>query len=228
MIGIIGAMDIEIAGIEAAMQIEKKEKISGCQFISGTFEGKKVVAAVCGPGKVNAAACAEAMILKYNPTLVINTGVGGTLCNDLKIGDIAISSAVVQHDMDTSPLGDPIGLIPAINKIEIEADKNYVCAMENALVATNLNFKRGVIASGDQFINSTEKKDFITKTFNGICCEMEGASIGHICFLNDVPFVVLRAISDGADENSHMNYPEFCAMAAENTVKVLRKFFKNL
>lgn len=225
MIGIIGAMDIEILGIEELMQIEKKETISGCKFIVGKFKEKKIVAAVCGPGKVNAAACAEAMILKYNPKLVINTGVGGTLDSGLKIGDIALSSAVVQHDVDTTPLGDPAGFLSGINRIKIEADKVFASAMEKALLKTGLNYKTGIIASGDQFINASEKKEFIKNTFDGICCEMEGASIGHICLLNQVPFVVLRAISDGADESSHMSYSEFCAFAAANTVKVLSEFF---
>lgn len=228
MIGIIGAMEIEIETLKVLMKIEKKEKISGIEYVCGELCGKNAVLAVCGPGKVNAAACAEAMILKFNPQLIINTGVGGTLSNELKIGDVAVSSAVVEHDMDTSALGEPKGLIPGINMIEMKADKESVLKMEKALEEVGINYRVGVVASGDQFINSSEKKKFITEEFGGICCEMEGASIGHVCVLNEMPFIVLRAISDGADENSHMNYPEFCALAAENTAKVMQEFLKSV
>ena len=228
MIGIIGAMKIEVEKIIEKMTDKTSVMISGAQFVSGKFYDKDVVVAVSGVGKVNAAAITEAMIIKYSPDFVINTGVAGTLSNKLNIGDIAISKDVVEHDMDTSPLGDPKGFISGLNVVKMEADKKIIEMFSNVLTELNINFEIGTVASGDQFINSSEVKEKIRNEFNGICCEMEGASIGHVCTINDVPFCVLRAISDGADDSSHMSYEQFCDIAANNSMKVLEMFFNKL
>ena len=228
MIGIIGAMKIEVEKIIEKMTDKTSVMISGAQFVIGKFFGKDVVVAVSGVGKVNAAAITEAMILKYSPDFVINTGVAGTLSSKLNIGDVAISKDVVEHDMDTSPLGDPKGFISGLNVVKMEADKRIIEMFSNVLTELNINFEIGTIASGDQFINSSEVKEKIISEFNGICCEMEGASIGHVCTINNVPFCVLRAISDGADDSSHMSYEQFCDIAASNSIKVLELFFDRL
>ncbi len=228
MIGIIGAMDVEVENLKAKIENKKIEAFSGIEFVSGKIFDKDVVVAKCGIGKVFAAICAETMILKYNPEFIINTGVAGTLTCELSIGDVAISESVCQHDMDTSPIGDPKGLLSGINIINIPADEYLVNLAKTVIKEQNINCKKGVIASGDQFIASKEQKDFIVSEFNAIACEMEGASIGHVCYVNKVKFLVLRAISDSADNSSHMDYPTFLKMASENSTKVTFELIKRI
>lgn len=228
MIGIIGAMDVEVENLKAQIENKKIETVSGVEFVSGRIFDKDVVVAKCGIGKVFASICAEAMILKYAPDVIINTGVAGTLTEELSIGDVAISQSVCQHDMDTSPIGDPKGLLSGINIINIPADEILTEIAQNVIKAHNINCKKGVIASGDQFIASKEQKDFIVSEFSAIACEMEGASIGHVCFVNNVKFLVLRAISDSADNSSHMDYPTFLKMASENSTKVTLEIIRRI
>ena len=203
MIGIIAAMNVEMESRCSYIQNPVTETISGITFVSGTLEGSEVVTAVCGIGKVFAAMCAQTMILRYKPDCIVNTGVAGTLTDKLKIGSIAVSSAVVQHDMDTSALGDPIGMISGINKVLLPADQDLCDQLSACATVLGIHTQTGVIASGDQFISSSERKSAIVKTFGAIACEMEGASIGQVCYVNRVPFCVLRAISDSADGSSH-------------------------
>lgn len=226
MIGIICAMQIEIDKINEEIENKVTENISGITFTKGTLYGKDIVTAVCGVGKVFAAICAEAMIIKYNPSVIINTGVGGTLTDKLGIGDVAVADGVVQHDMDTSPLGDPVGLLSGINIVTIPTDSQTSEKISSCVRSIGVKCERGIIASGDQFINSTDKKEYITKTFNAIACEMEGASIGHVCYVNGVKFAVIRAISDGAGDDSHMDYPTFAKKAAEVSAKAVKLFVK--
>ena len=226
MIGIIAAMDVEMKSLRSYMENTETEVISGIRFVRGTLEGKDVVTAVCGIGKVFAALCAQTMILHYQPRCIINTGVAGTLTDALTIGSIAVSSAVVQHDMDTSPLGDPIGLISGINKVELPADRLLTGQLSACAKVMGIKTATGVIASGDQFVASAERKAFIVEHFKAIACEMEGAAVGQVCYVNKVPFCVLRAISDSADGSSHMDYPTFVQMAAEQSVALLRRFMR--
>lgn len=226
MIGIIAAMDVEMKSLRSYMDNTETEVISGIRFVRGTLEGKDVVTAVCGIGKVFAALCAQTMILHYQPQCIINTGVAGTLTDALTIGSIAVSSAVVQHDMDTSPLGDPVGLISGINKVELPADRLLTGQLSACAKVMGIKTATGVIASGDQFVASAERKAFIVEHFKAIACEMEGAAVGQVCYVNKVPFCVLRAISDSADGSSHMDYPTFVQMAAEQSVALLRRFMR--
>ena len=226
MIGIIAAMDVEMKSLRSYMENTETEVISGIRFVRGTLEGKDVVTAVCGIGKVFAALCAQTMILHYQPQCIINTGVAGTLTEALTIGSIAVSSAVVQHDMDTSPLGDPVGLISGINKVELPADRLLTGQLSACAKVMGIKTATGVIASGDQFVASAERKAFIVEHFKAIACEMEGAAVGQVCYVNKVPFCVLRAISDSADGSSHMDYPTFVQMAAEQSVALLRRFMR--
>lgn len=226
MIGIIAAMDVEMNSLRSYMENTETEVISGIRFVRGSLEGRDVVTAVCDIGKVFAALCAQTMILHYQPQAVINTGVAGTLTDALTIGSIAVSSAVVQHDMDTSPLGDPLGLISGINKVELPADRLLTGQLSACAKVMGIKTATGVIASGDQFVASAERKAFITEHFGAIACEMEGAAIGQVCYVNKVPFCVLRAISDSADGSSHMDYPTFVKMAAEQSVALLRRFMR--
>ena len=224
MIGIIGAMDIEVEKIKAFLTDISTENISGVDFVRGQFENKDVVVAKCGVGKVFAGLCAEAMILKYSPNLIINVGVAGCLDETLKIGDIVIADEVCQHDMDTSPLGDPVGLLSDINIIKIPADKKAYELFSECAKELSLSHTVGTIASGDQFVSSSEKKKYIIDNFGAKSCEMEGGAIGHVCYVNNVPFAVLRAMSDGADDGAKMDFPTFAKMAAENSTNVIKSF----
>ena len=228
MIGIIGAMDIEVNNLKALIENKQTKTISGNEFVWGTIYNKEVVVAKCGIGKVFAAICAQTMILNFNPEYIINTGVAGTLTKELSVGDIAISSSVVQHDMDTSPLGDPVGLVSGINVINFNANEHLIKSVEAVLKENNFNFKTGIIASGDQFIATKTQKESIVKNFNAIACEMEGASIGHTAFVNNVGFIVIRAISDSADDSSTLDYPTFLKMAAEKSTKITLNLIKRI
>lgn len=221
MIGIIGAMDIEVDALKALMEDTKSETVSGIEFATGTLQGKRVVAAVCGIGKVFAAVCAQTMILRYGARCVINTGVAGSLTAELEIGDIAVADAAVQHDMDTSPLGDPVGLISGINLVRLPADKELgekICAAAERLGIRSL---RGTIVSGDQFVASAGKKAELASEFNAIACEMEGAAIGQVCHINNVPFAIIRSISDSYSGKGEMDYEQFKHLAAENSRAVV-------
>ena len=224
MIGIIAAMNVEMDALRAQMEHTETEVISGIRFVRGELDGKEIVTAVCGIGKVFAALCAQTMILHYQPPAIINTGVAGMLTDQLDFGSVAVSSAVVQHDMDTSPLGDPIGLISGINKVEIPADKLLCGHISACAKVMGIRTATGVIASGDQFVASAERQADIAGHFKAIACEMEGAAVGQVCYVNHVPFCVLRAISDSADGASHMDYPAFVQMASEQSVRLLRRF----
>lgn len=227
MIGIIGAMQIEIDKINEALEEKEARVISGVTFTKGLLYGKEVVTAVSGVGKVFAAICAEAMILAFSPEIIINTGVGGSLSDELSIGDVAVADGVVQHDMDTSPIGDPVGLLSGINMIKIPSDKEVLSKMAQCVESLGARVRTGTIASGDEFVSSSEKKKWIKETFGAIACEMEGAAIGHVAYMNNVKFAVIRAISDGAGDESHMDYFTFVQKAAELSAAAVKLFVKN-
>lgn len=224
LIGIIGAMDIEVDGLLKEMGEHDSKTVSGIVFHSGKINNKRVVVAKCGIGKVFAAMCAQTMILEYKPDAIINTGVAGTLTNELSIMDVAIAKNVVQHDMDTSAIGDPVGLISGINKIYIETDENVRNTLKNACIELDCKHYLGTIASGDKFIADSMEKERIKNAFDAAACEMEGASIGQVCYVNDIPFGILRAISDG--EGAEMDYSTFAPLAANQSVDITKKFIE--
>ena len=226
MIGILGAMDIELEALLADLQQKESEQISGFTFFKGKLSGREVVIAKCGIGKVAAAVCAQTMILRYAPSLLLHTGVAGTLTSALSVTDVAIGTSAVQHDMDTSPLGDPVGLISGINKIYFEADKKAADLFLAIAKESGVNAIGGTIASGDQFIASAEQKARIVKNFDAIACEMEGGAVAHAAYLAKTPFVILRAISDSADGSSHMDYPTFLPIAANRSYAMVKEFLK--
>lgn len=224
-IGIIGAMQIEIEGLKAEMTEITEEVISGVTYTKGKLAGKEVVCAVCGVGKVFAAIAAQTIILRYAPRALLNTGVAGGLADGLTVGDIVLADNVVQHDMDTSPLGDPVGLLSGINIVNIPADGALLGALRAATEACGLKTVVGTVATGDQFIASSAQKTRLREVFHAAACEMEGGSIGHVAYVNRVPFAVLRAISDGGDG---MEFSEFVTLAAKNSVAVTREFVKRI
>ena len=228
LVGIIGAMKPEIEAVKNIVENPETETVSGIEFVKGQIYGVDVVVAVCGIGKVFAAICAQTMILKYSPDVIINVGVAGALSPELSIGDIAIADSVVQHDMDTTPVGDPPGLISGINIVNFPCNSDVVSLFEECCKERGCNYRVGVIASGDCFVNGKETKKRITDNFNAISCEMEGGSIGHVCYVNGVDFCVLRAMSDSGDENSHNDYAVSLAKASDAAFGVLDIFLRKL
>lgn len=219
-IGIIGAMEPEVEAIIATLDDKSQETVSGITFHIGKIGEKRVAVAKCGIGKVFAALCAQTMILKYNPDLIVNTGVGGALASGITTGDIVIASDLCQHDMDTSAIGDPKGLVSGINMIYFEADKRAGEILLSTAKSLGLNARLGRIASGDKFIASGEDKTRIITDFSADACEMEGCAIAQVAYVNGTPFAVVRAISDSADGEATMDYPTFLPIAAKNSTNM--------
>lgn len=228
MLGIIGAMTVEVDELKKIMSDTLEHTVGDMTFVSGKLYGADAVVTVCGEGKVNAAMCTQAMIMEYAPDLIVNTGVGGGLADGLKIGDVVVASAVVEHDMDMSPLGYSIGFVGGVNRTEMPCDKKTADLLERCTRELNIPCRRGIVASGDQFISSDEKKAFLVKTFNASVCEMEGAAIGHVCIRNGVPFGVLRSVSDSGDDKASMSFPEFAELAAKNSIAIIKLFASEL
>ena len=236
MIGIICAMDVELEKILAMMEKEQGDIISGIVYHRGTIGGKDAVCVVCGVGKVFAAMCTQTMILKYAPDCIINVGVAGALDKRLNITDIVVADDLVQHDMDVTALGVPRGMILGTDYIAFPTEKKVSDLLYAAVDTLNkdqtrkgdkaLGIYRGRIASGDQFIATKEQKEDITETFGAVACEMEGAAIAQVCYVNHIPYAVMRAISDTADESSETDFPEFAKEAADYTAEVIRHFFE--
>ena len=220
-IGIIGALAHEVDLLIGRMENKTATCVSGMDFTEGTLGGRSVVVARCGIGKVFAALCAQTMIIRFGVDAVINTGCAGTLTDALGIGDIAVSSDVVQWDMDTSPLGDPVGMISGLNLVKLPADDTLVKAVTSVLREFGRKYSVGTVASGDRFVAKPETKKYIADTFGGIVCEMEGAAVGHACLVNNVPFVVIRAVSDGGDDSAQIDYPTFAASAAQKSAEIV-------
>lgn len=228
MIGIIGAMSAEVEALKAKIENPRTERISGAEFVSGRLSGKDIVVAQCGIGKVFAAVCAQTMILRYGATVLINTGVAGTLSDKIGILDFAISSGVVQHDMDTTAIGDAPGLISGINIVEIPAAKSLCDTVVSTAIEQGNRAIAGVVASGDQFINNASRKAFIRDTFGAVCCEMEGAAIGQVCYINGVDFVIIRCISDNASGEAEMEYPEMVKLAAIKSQQLVEAILERI
>ena len=227
-IGIIGAMSVEVDALKAKLAECETVKVSGVDFFCGNLAGKDVVVAQCGIGKVFAAICAQTMILRFGVTHIINTGVAGTLSEKLSILDVAIADGVVQHDMDTSPIGDPVGLISGINKIVLPTSDYMAKIAADVAGELGVKYGRGIIASGDQFISSADRKRYIVDKFGAVACEMEGAAIGHVCYVNGIECLIVRAISDSASGEATMEYPQMVALAAEQSIKMTERIIQSL
>lgn len=225
-IGIIGAMEPEVEALVCALEDKKSITVSGISFHSGRIGEKSVVVAKCGIGKVFAAICAQTMILNFSPSLIVNTGVGGALARGITTGDIIIASDLCQHDMDTSAIGDPKGLVSGINVIYFEADKRAGEILLSTAKQLGMNARLGRIASGDKFIASGEDKERIISDFSADGCEMEGCAIAQTAFVNGTPFAVVRAISDSADGEATMDYPTFLPLAAKNSAALTLTLIK--
>lgn len=226
MIGIIGAMSEEISHFSEIMENKETKKFGSLEFISGKIYGKDVVCAMCGIGKVFAAVTAQTMILCYKPDMIINTGVAGSLTDELKVFDVAVGTASVQYDFDTTAFGDPLGLIPTLNTVKLPCDPKIIdmlCACADEL---KIPHKRSIIATADRFLEDDGKKGFLREHFGASACEMEGGSIGQVCVFNKVPYGIIRCISDSSGGTA--DYNEFVKRSAKISARITELFIKNI
>lgn len=223
MLGIIGAMDEEVAKIKEQMTDVTIVEKASMEFYKGKLEGKEAVVVRSGVGKVNAAVCTQVLIGELGATAVVNTGIAGSLDAVINIGDVVISSDVVHHDMNATGFGYPVGQIPQMNTFSFEADAKLRQLAKECCerVNPNINVFVGRVASGDQFISDKDTKQKIIENFKASCTEMEGAAIAQTAYLNQVPFLIIRAISDKADDSAKVDYSAFEAQAIENSVKLM-------
>jgi adenosylhomocysteine nucleosidase len=228
--GIIGAMEEEVNILKSKMQVESITKKASMEFYKGTLKGKDVVIVRSGISKVNAAVCTQILVDDFKINRVINTGIAGSLQNKIDIGDIVISCDALQHDVDATGFGYAPGVIPRMETSTFVADEalvklaKVVCEKEIPEITAHV----GRVVTGDQFISDKEVKERIQSNFNGYCTEMEGASIAQVAYLNSIPFVILRAISDKADDSASVDYPTFEKKAIEHSVIIVENMLKEL
>ncbi len=222
-IGIIGAMDEEVHILKGQMIGVQVRTIASIEFYEGTLQGHEVVVVRCGIGKVNAAICTQILVDIFHADAVINTGVAGSLRNEINIADIVLSTDTQQHDIDATGFGYPAGVIPRMKASIFQADERMITLAKEVCneVIPDVGVHTGRIVSGDQFISDSGKKTWLVDNFNGYCTEMEGAAIAQAAYLNQIPFLIIRAISDKADHSAEMSYKEFEEIAIRNTVKLL-------
>lgn len=222
-IGIIGAMDVEVALLREHMKTERVEQYAGMTFQEGTLGGTPVVVVKSGICKVNAALCVQLLVDHFAVTQVMNTGIAGSLNREINIGDIVVSTSARYHDVDATVFGYQPGEIPQQGIVSFPADEKLQEAAAEAVekAAPEVRVFRGQIVSGDQFISSKEKKLQLMRDFpEGLCCEMEGTAIAQAAFVNQIPFVILRAISDKADESAEESYDVFEKKAAQHCAAI--------
>ena len=230
MLGIIGAMEVEVKELREMMENPQAQTVAGMTFYEGTIKGKDVVVVRSGIGKVNAGLCSQILVDRYHVDGIINTGIAGSLRNEINIGDIVLSTTAVQHDMDATGFGYEVGEIPQMGIKEFPADEKLRALAEACSKKANPDIQVfcGRVASGDQFISSKEKKNWIQENFDAYCTEMEGAAIAQAAYLNNIPYLVVRAISDKADDSANMDYSEFEAKAVENSVRLMAAMIAEL
>ena len=223
MLGIIGAMTQEVANLKEQMEEVTIQTRAGMDFYQGKLCGKDVVVVRSGIGKVNAAVCSQILADQYQVDGIINTGIAGSLKNEINIGDIVLSKDTLQHDMDATGFGYPAGQIPQMEASVFQGDVKLIEAAKRCCekVIPEVGVHVGRVVSGDQFISDKAKKEWLVQTFQGYCTEMEGAAIAQTAYLNQIPFLIIRAISDKADDSAEMDYEEFEAKAIEHSVKLV-------
>lgn len=228
-LGIIGAMQIEVETLVSAMEGAVSHEIAGSTFYEGILEGTPAVVVQCGVGKVNAALCAQILCSRFAVTHLVNTGIAGSLCADLDICDLVVSQDAMYHDFDCCGFGYPMGKVPGMDVVAFPADPCMIAAAQAAAETVHPGHVRlGRVATGDQFVCSQEKKDAIIAATGALCTEMEGAAIAQAAYRNGVPFVILRAISDKADNSAEMDYPTFEALAARRCAQVVQTVARSL
>lgn len=228
-IGIIGAMQEEIDTLIKMLENVEIKSISHLKFYIGTYNNIQVMVVRCGVGKVNAAMCTQILIDNFDPDFVINIGVAGAVSDEVNIGDIVLSTYLVEHDFDCTAFGYEKGVIPRLESSKFFADDQLLkLAEQSKNILSDINFFNGVIVSGDVFVSSRTMKDDLYIRYGAMCTEMEGASIAHVCYLNLKPFLVIRSVSDKADGNAPVNFNEFVLKSAENSKIFIQEMIKNM
>ena len=228
-LGIIGAMQVEVEILLSCLENKTEKTFAGSTFYEGSLEGLDVVIVQCGVGKVNAAICAQILCSCFGITHLVNTGIAGSLCAELDIGDLVVSTDAMYHDFDCNAFGYPSGKVPGMDVIAFPADETMVAYAFAAAEAVNPGHTRkGRVASGDQFVSSREVKFRIVEITGALCTEMEGAAIAHAAWRNNIPFAVIRAISDKADDSAQMDYPTFEVIAAHRCALLVQSLAKQL
>ena len=221
-IGIIGAMEEEITLVKELVTDITVSEIAGLTFYMGRINDTDLVVVRSGIGKVNAAMCTQILIDRFEVKAIINIGVAGAIADDLEIGDIVLSTKLIEHDFDVTAFGHKKGVIPRMDSsIFIADDKLIDMASDAAKDLKDVYVKKGIVVSGDVFVSSSELKDALKTEFNADCAEMEGAAIAHVCMLNKMPFLVIRAMSDKANGEAPGNFDEFVFEAAKNSKKLI-------
>ena len=225
MIGIIGAMEEEVAALKEDMILEETVEQASMVFCKGVLCGKDVVVVRSGIGKVNAGICAQILVDRFGVDTLINTGIAGSLDADIDIGDLVISTDALHHDMDAVNFGYELGQIPRMEVLAFPADEELVkkAVAANEKANPDIHTFTGRVASGDQFIASKEVKDHIVENFHPLCVEMEGAGIAQAAYLNKVSYVIIRAISDKADNSATVDYPTFEKQAIAHSVRLIKE-----
>jgi len=229
-IGIIGAMEEEVAILKDKMTEVSVLERAGMEFFSGKLSGHEVVVVRSGIGKVNAGICTQILADKFEVEAVINTGIAGSLKAEINIGDIVLSTDTMQHDVDAREFGYAIGQVPRMDTLSFQADEGLwkLAAEVCRRVNPEIQVFEGRVASGDKFVADRETKENIIQNTEGFCTEMEGAAIGQAAYLNKIPYLVIRAISDKADDSAHMDYPAFEKEAIRHTVNLVENMMKEL
>ena len=228
-LGIIGAMEQEVETLLGLMENRKEAAHAGSTFYEGTLKGLPVVVVQCGIGKVNAALCAQILCDRYAVTHLTNTGIAGSLCADLDIGDLVISQDAMYHDFDVTHFGYPKGQVAGMDVVAFPADDTLIgYAFAAAEKVHPGHAKIGRVASGDQFVSDSAVKQNIIDITRALCTEMEGAAIAQTAYRNQVPFVIIRAISDKADNSAQMDYPTFEKQAAHRCAEVTQTLAQKL
>lgn len=229
-IGLMGAMDEEIALLLDQVERQNTAEFAGINFVTGLFHGKEVVVCKSGVGKVNAAATTQLLIDRFQVDVILFTGVAGAVHPELNIGDIVISSSCQQHDMDVTPLGFARGMIPYQDVSDFPADRKLIRLAEQACskLCTDNNFIVGKVLSGDQFISNYDYVRELHETMEGACVEMEGSAVAQVCHMNQIPYVILRSMSDKADGTADVNFAEFTVLAAKHSFEILNEMVAGL
>lgn len=223
MLGIIGAMEEEVVKIKAQMQDVEVTTVAGMNFYRGTLSGHEAVVVQSGIGKVNAAICSQILVDRFPVTALVNTGIAGSLKNEINIGDVVLSVDALHHDMDGTCFGYPAGQVPQMDTLAFPADKALMELARECCEKVNpeVGIFTGRVLSGDQFIADKQKKEWMIETFQGICVEMEGAAIAQTAYRNQIPYLIIREISDKADDSAQMDYSEFEKNAIERSVRLV-------
>lgn len=229
-IGIIGAMELEVEELKSKMSVSAIVTKAGMEFYEGSLHGSDVVIVRSGIGKVNAALCVQILVDVFQVTHIINTGVAGSLNAQLNIGDILISADALHHDVDATIFGYQPGEVPQMGLREFPADEKLAALAKASCERVNPGIRAiiGRVVSGDQFISDKAVKNRLIGLYHGDCAEMEGAAIAHGAFLNHVPFVIIRAISDKADDSAEMEYPVFEKAAAKHSARLVEDMIQHI